>query len=47
MLHPLMIGIVTVNTSMTVFYWAFLFGDFYLRWLTEAEDKPKDIVTPA
>ena len=47
MLHPLMIGIVTVNTSMTVIYWAFLFGDFYLRWMAEADDKPKDTVSPA
>ncbi|CAL8345514.1 unnamed protein product [Merluccius merluccius] len=43
MLHPLMIGIVTVNTSMTVIYWAFLFGDIYIRWLDTADDKPKDI----
>lgn len=47
MLHPLIIGIVTVNTSLTVVYWTFLLGDAYLKWLVEPEDKPKKLVTPA
>lgn len=47
MWHPLIIGIMTVNTSLTVVYWAFILGDFYLKWLAEPEDKPKKVVTPA
>lgn len=47
MLHPLIIGIMTVNTSLTVVYWIFLLGDVYFRWLLEPEDKPKKVVTPA
>lgn len=34
MLHPLMIGIITVNTSMTIAYWIFI--------LTEAFHKKTD-----
>jgi len=37
----------TVNTSVTVIYWAFLMGDAYLKWMVEPEDKPKKLVTPA
>lgn len=47
MIHPLIMGIMTVNVSMTVFYWIFILGDAYLRWMAEPEDKPKKIVTPA
>lgn len=47
MLHPLIIGIVTVNTSLTIIYWTFLLGDAYFKWLMEPEDKPKKVVTPA
>lgn len=47
MLHPLIIGIVTVNTSLTIIYWTFLLGDAYFKWLMETEDKPKKVVTPA
>lgn len=47
MLHPLIIGIVTVNTSLTIIYWSFLLGDAYFKWLMEPEDKPKKVVTPA
>ena len=47
MLHPLIIGIMTVNTSLTVVYWAFLLSDAYFSWLMEPEDKPKKVVTPA
>lgn len=47
MLHPLIIAIVTVNTSLTVAYWTFLLGDAYFKWLAEPEDKPKKVVTPA
>lgn len=47
MLHPLIIGIMTVNTSLTVIYWTFLLGDVYFKWLAEPEDKPKAVVTPA
>lgn len=47
MMHPLVIGIVAVNTSLTIIYWAFMLSDAYFRWLTEPEDKPKKLVTPA
>lgn len=47
MLHPLIIAIVTVNTSLTVVYWTFLLSDVYFKWLMEPEDKPKKVVTPA
>lgn len=47
MINPLIIGIMTVNTSLTVFYWAFILGEAYMKWLVEPEDKPKKIVTPA
>lgn len=47
MINPLIIGIITVNTSLTVVYWAFLLGDSYIKWMAETEDKPKRIVTPA
>lgn len=47
MLHPLIIGIMTVNTSLTVVYWAFILGDAYMKWLVEPEDKPQKVVTPA
>lgn len=47
MLHPLIIGIVTANTSLTVFYWIFILGDAYFRWLDEPEDKPQKVVTAA
>lgn len=47
MLHPLIIGIMTVNTSLTVIYWTFILGDAYIKWLSEPEDKPKKVVTPA
>lgn len=47
MLHPLIIGIMTVNTSLTVVYWAFILGDAYFKWLSEPEDKPQQVVTPA
>lgn len=47
MLHPLIIGIVTVNTSLTIVYWTFLLGDAYFKWVMEPEDKPKKVVTPA
>lgn len=44
MFHPLIIGIVTVNTSLTVIYWTFILGDAYYKWLMEPEDKPKKVV---
>lgn len=47
MLHPLIIGIMTVNTSLTVAYWTFLLSDAYFKWLSEPEDKPQKVVTPA
>lgn len=48
MFHPLIIGILTVNTSLTIIYWTFILGDAYYKWLMEAEDKPKkDVVSPA
>lgn len=47
MMHPLIIGIMTVNTSLTVVYWTFILGDAYYKWMMEPEDKPKKIVTPA
>ena len=47
MLHPLIIGILTVNTSLTVIYWTFILGDAYYKWVLEPEDKPKKVVTPA
>lgn len=47
MLHPLIIGIVTVNTSLTVVYWTFLLSDAYFKWQSEPEDKPQKVVTPA
>lgn len=47
MLHPLIIGIITVNTSLTVVFWAFVLSDAYYNWLSDPEDKPKKLVTPA
>lgn len=48
MFHPLIIGIVTVNTSLTIIYWSFILGDAYYKWMMEPEDKPKkDVVSPA
>lgn len=47
MLHPLIIGIMAVNTTLTVIYWTFLLGDVYFKWMMEPEDKPKKVVTPA
>lgn len=47
MMHPLIIGIMTFNTSLTVIYWTFILGDAYYKWMAEPEDKPKKIVTPA
>lgn len=47
MLHPLIIGILTVNTSLTIIYWTFILGDAYFKWMAEPEDKPKKVVTPA
>lgn len=47
MLHPLIIAIMTVNTSLTVVYWTFILGDAYSKWMMEQEDKPKKVVTPA
>lgn len=47
MWHPLIIGIMTVNTSLTVLYWSFILGDAYLKWMVEPEDKPQKVVTPA
>lgn len=44
MWHPLIIGIMTVNTSLTVIYWTFILSDAYLKWLVEPEDKPKKVV---
>lgn len=47
MIHPLIIAIMSVNTSLTVVYWGFILGDAYYKWLLEPEDKPKKVVTPA
>lgn len=47
MLHPLVIGIVTVNTSLTIVYWVFILSDAFSKWMQEQEDKPKTDVTPA
>lgn len=47
MMHPLILGIIVVNTSLTVVFWVFILGDSYMKWQTDPEDKPKKIVTPA
>lgn len=48
MFHPLIIAIVTVNTSLTIVYWSFILGDAYYKWMMEPADKPKkDVVSPA
>ncbi|TWW72622.1 hypothetical protein D4764_15G0000160 [Takifugu flavidus] len=44
MFHPLIIGILTVNTSITIIYWTFILGDAYYKWMVEPEDKPKKVV---
>lgn len=40
-MHPIMIGIVVVNTSITVIYWIFILTEAFHRKIDE-EDKPKD-----
>lgn len=47
MIHPLIIGIISVNTTITIVYWSFILGDAYFKWVAQAEDKPKKLVTPA
>ncbi|KAA8587287.1 hypothetical protein FQN60_016149 [Etheostoma spectabile] len=44
MLHPLIIAIFTVNTSLTVIYWAWVLSDAYYKMLSEPEDKPKKAI---
>ncbi|KAA8577559.1 hypothetical protein FQN60_002457 [Etheostoma spectabile] len=41
MLHPLIIAIFTVNTSLTVIYWAWVLSDAYYKMLSEPEDNPR------
>ncbi|KAL4634773.1 hypothetical protein GN956_G13885 [Arapaima gigas] len=43
MLHPIMIGIVTVNTTMTILYWAFILNDVFGKKL-RCPDQPAGFV---
>ena len=45
MLHPIMIFIVTFNTTMTILYWGFMLGGAAARSMAEGNDKPS--VSPA
>ncbi|TNN67839.1 hypothetical protein EYF80_021993 [Liparis tanakae] len=45
MIHPLIIGIVTVNTSITIVFWAFILSDAYSKWLTAQDDVPKKLAS--
>lgn len=38
MLHPIMIGIVTVNTSLTIIYWVFILTEVFQK---KVQDEPK------
>lgn len=38
MLHPIMIGIVALNTSITIIYWAFILIEAFHK---KVEDEPK------
>lgn len=40
MLHPMMIGIVIVNTSITVVYWAYILTQAFCT-KTEDDDDPE------
>lgn len=39
MLHPIMIGIIIINTSITVVYWAYILTQAFCK-KTEDEDDP-------
>lgn len=47
MLHPLMIAIVVVNTSMTIGFWTFLLSEVFFKEAETEEAKATSAVTPA
>lgn len=38
-MHPILIGIVTANTSLTVFYWNFLLSQVFCKKIKDAPEK--------
>ncbi|TRY76113.1 hypothetical protein DNTS_010235 [Danionella cerebrum] len=44
-MHPIMIGIVTANTSMTVFYWNFLLSQVFAKKIKDGPEESEEVPT--